>query len=269
MQAQLLVRNLVNIFISPNLPVGEDQTIMGNASHIAQMGISNEAGAVEAPPTYERHRLDQLYDDIDPSNFLSGPNTPFNGLSRNASMENLNHFMDRTTLNNTAANSQLQSRLAALETSEASQDDDFAHPSPRGSISAQGSLLPAPGATSFRGSYHQFLHPPPANSSYFPVAGVRGQYDMEALARIPSYNTAVRTPVITPPGTSDGTSLPTYDVAVSVPASPTALAPELRQPPMAHTRAGSDSSSNGSIQALLLTPPTATVRPHSVHVRGS
>jgi hypothetical protein len=200
--------------------------IQGNAAQVAQMTQSNEVGVVEAPPTYERHQLDQLYDDIDPANFLSGANTPFYGISRNPSNENLRGLMDET-LNNTHANSHLQSRLAALQDRPDSVliDDEFAHPSPRGSVSLpNGRLLPPGfnGATSFRGSYHQFLHPQVASGlqpgglqpspGYFPVLGPNGQYDMEALARIPSYNTAVRTPVVTPPESERG-GLPTVCLA--------------------------------------------------------
>jgi hypothetical protein len=198
--------------------------IQGNAEQLAHMTQTNQDGTVEAPPTYERHQLDQLYDDIDPSNFLSGANTPFYGISRNPSVENLNGLMDATTLNNTSANSHLQSRLAALQErpdSTIAIDEEFAHPSPRASISIPNGRLLAPnanGATSFRGSYHQYLHPqlanglqtggPQPNLGYFPVVGANAVYDMEALARIPSYNTAVRTPVVTPPGSTRG-GLPT------------------------------------------------------------
>jgi hypothetical protein len=221
--SQLLVRNLVHIFISPNLPVGDDQMIQGDAAQVAQMTHSNEAGVVEAPPTYERHQLDQLYDDIDPANFLSGANTPFYGISRNPSNENLNGLMDAT------ANTTLQSRLAALQDRPDSVliDDEFAHPSPRASMSVPNGRFLAPGAngaTSFRGSYHQYLHPQvanglqpgglPSNTGYFPVLAPNGQYDMEALARIPSYNTAVRTPVVTPPESERG-GLPTVCLAKS------------------------------------------------------
>lgn len=238
------------------------------------MSQSNEAGAIEAPPIYERHQLDQLYDDIDPYQFLSGANTPFNAMSRNPSRENLRSLMDTATLDNTAANTQLQSRLASLQESEtrrgdSSIDEEFAHPSPRiSSFDNLNSLAPISRATSQRGSYHQYLTTPPnaPNApSYFPSAA--NAYDMEALARIPSYNTAVRTPMVTPPGTRNG--LPTYEVAVSVSTSP--VQTPLRAPPtahMAHHRTGSESSSNGSIRAMRLSPPQTT-RPHSVHVRSS
>lgn len=262
--SQLLVRNLLHIFISPNLPVGDDQTIVANDTQLAQVSQNNERNLVEAPPTYERHQLDKLYDDIDPNNFMSGANTPYNALSRNPSNENLNGMlMDSTTLSNTYRNStghsasrtpitlgessspsalQLQNRLAELQESNANVDDEFAQPSPHPSPRLAHRSLRAAG---IRGSYHhlQSLHPGmamaaaslPNNPDYFhAVITPNGQFDMEALARIPSYTTAVRTPMVTPPASADG--LPTYDVAMSTPNSPSAM-PVL--PSRAHTRANS------------------------------
>ncbi|KAF2418270.1 hypothetical protein EJ08DRAFT_65143 [Tothia fuscella] len=276
--SQLLVRNLVHIFISPNLPVGDDQMIQANAAELAQLSQTNEAGTVDAPPTYERHQLDQLYDDIDPLNFLSGANTPYHSHSRTGSNENLHASLDATTLNNTAANITLQSRLAALQEPESGWhggrvspptpgiDEEFTHPSPRQSVAH---LAPLARATSQRGSYHQYLSPTPPMQpqSYFPVQPPNGRYDMDALARIPSYNTAIRTPVVTPPGTSSG--LPTYDIAVSTPNSPAlraATPAELRVPARAHVRAGSESSGSSG-GSLRLSPPRNSIRPHSAYVR--
>jgi hypothetical protein len=54
-------------------------------------------------------------------------------------------------------------------------------------------------------------HSPP--SGYFDHAP---DYDMEALVRTPSYNTAVRTPARTP----ISEDLPTYEIATSRPSSP-------------------------------------------------
>jgi len=148
--------------------------------------------------------------------------------------------MDAATLTDTHANSQLQSRLAALQDRPDSiirdgVDEDFAHPSPRASISvANGRLLaPAAGATSFRGSYHQYLHPQLANNLSLQPGG------LQANPRVSSGRLISSSPVPMP----------------------------LRAPPRAHTRAGSESSSNGSIRYhMRLSPPTVTVRPNSVHV---
>jgi arrestin-related trafficking adapter 4/5/7 len=252
--------------------------IQANATQLAEVSESNENGQVEVPPSYERHQLDQLYDDIDPMNFMSGANTPFYGISRNPSHENLNRMLDSRALHHTSANysgahdlADLQSRLAELRDNDGNWniDDDFAHPSPRVSIQgASSSSGTAPRTVAFRGSYHSHLHPPPHNG-YFPPPNVaNGVYDMEALARIPSYNTAVRTPVITPPSSRDG--LPTYDTAISTPSSPV---PQPTAPPRAHTRGGSTSGSSdgGSIRTLSLSQgsPPITLRPDAVHRRAS
>jgi hypothetical protein len=254
--SQLLVRNLLHIFISPNLPVGEDQTIQADDAQVAVASHNNENGQHEAPPTYELHQLDQLYDDIDPSAYLSGANTPYRALSRPASDENLNNILhDSTTLTNTFANSgsrtpatngepsspsaaQLQRRLAELQGQDGPIDEDFTHPSPRHSP-RQSQRVPR--AVSFRGSYHQNLHSlgqgstsntPPNHSDYLHnLISPEGEYDMDALARTPSYTTAVRTPMITPP--SSYHELPTYEIAVSTPNSPQNI--PVQPPPRAHT----------------------------------
>lgn len=294
--SQLLVRNLLHIFISPNLPVGEDQTIQANEAQVASASRNNEHSQIEAPPIYELHQLDQLYDDIDSNAYLSGANTPYRALSRPASDDNLAN-LDSRTRSNTFVNSgsrtpfganessgssspsaaQLQRRLAELQLRDHGTDEDFTHPTPRGSP------LPSyriPRAVSFRGSYHQNLNelantPPSAVTDYMSsVVSPEGEYDMDALARTPSYGTALRTPMVTPPGSRFG-SLPTYDVAISVPSSPQQLA--LRPPARAHTlgitsapkRNSSDSGSSdsGSIRGFSLSgraangverPPQAT-----------
>ncbi|KIW04267.1 uncharacterized protein PV09_04569 [Verruconis gallopava] len=248
--SQLLVRNLLHIFISPNLPVGDDQTIQGNAAQVASVSHNNENGQLEAPPTYELHQLDQLYDDIDPSAFLSGANTPYRALSRHNSDEDLRTNLDSTTINNTYINSgsrtpgligeasspsaaQLQRRLAELQGHDGQIDEDFTHPTPRNSPRQTARV---PRAVSFRGSYHQNLNqlssqsPPNHSDCFHSVVTPEGEYDMDALTRIPSYSTAVRTPVVTPP--SSYYELPTYDIAVSTPSSPQHLPV---QPPRAHT----------------------------------
>jgi hypothetical protein len=284
--SQLLVRNLLHIFISPNLPVGDDQTIQANEAQVASVSHNNEHSQADAPPTYGLHQLDQLYDDIDPTDYLSGANTPYRALSRPGSNENLQNMgLDSATLSNTYINSgnrtpfgvgesssspsaaQLQRRLAELQTRDSNIDEDFTHPTPRGSPRQASRGLPR--AVSFRGSYHQNLHQlaytPPNHYSdnMHSVISPEGEYDMDALARTPSYSTAVRTPMVTPPQSHFG-SLPTYDVAVSIPNSPQQLAvqPPARAHTAEHTSAGavgpkrqsslSGSSDSGSMRDFQL-----------------
>lgn len=263
--------------------------IQANPSQLAEVSETNENGQLEVPPSYERHQLDQLYDDIDPRNFMSGQNTPFYAMSRSTSRENLNGLFHSATAANTAANSRgggahdlgdLQSRLAQLQDREShwNIDEDFAHPSPRVSIqSPPPTNLPSRhSALSFRGLLRQNSVRTPNDSGYFPAqaqahppraegsnSNATTPYDMDALARIPSYNTAVRTPVVTPPATRDG--LPTYDIAMSTPNSPEHSPRNLAvtQPPQrAHVRSGSgsDGSDGSSIRTLSL-QSTITLRP--------
>ena len=271
--SQLLVRNLLHIFISPNLPVGDDQTIQANDAQVASVSHHNENSQVEAPPTYGSHQLDQLYDDIDPAAYLSGANTPFRALSRPGSNENLSNMaLDSATMNNTFINSgsrtpfgvgegssgssspsaaQLQRRLAELQMRDAQIDEDFTHPTPCGSP-RQTTRMPR--AVSFRGSYHQNLNQlantPPSHYSdnMSSVISPGGEYDMDALARTPSYGTAMRTPMVTPPGSHFG-SLPTYDVAISTPNSPQQFA--VQPPARAHTAEHTSNTSHPKRQSSL------------------
>ena len=187
--SQLLVKNHIHLFISPNLPPNEDQSVSVDQGHLSSQQMREEA-LQHAPPTYGQHQLDELYMDIDPSGFMtpggrgtSGANTPFYGHSRQGSIEDLaalNSIAQQA--DGGASISALHSRLNNLNISE--NRSPWQH-------SSGGST---PGG-------------------YF--AGV-DVYDMEALVRTPSYNTAVRTPARTPSG-----DLPTYEIATSRPSSPT------------------------------------------------
>lgn len=81
-----------------------------------------DAGSLSAmaPPGYAEHRLDQLYNDVDPSGFqtpaglASGLATPSGAISRTASVDNLASMND-SDFNNLAANT-LRSRLNNLNT---------------------------------------------------------------------------------------------------------------------------------------------------------
>ena len=179
-----------------------------------------------------------------------------NTLSRNASSENLHGSVDATHSNGHSSGdgsssvNQLLSRLAALQERydnrwssqhplSPSIDDDFTHSIPRSdsissfinphsaSASQSNSLRQLAHAQhhSRQGSGQGFYSPTTQQSSASafavqPVSSpiqINGEYDMEALARIPSYNTAVRTPLSQSPS-QDG--LPTYDIAISTPSSP-------------------------------------------------
>jgi len=205
--SQLLVKNHVHLFISPNLPPNEDQSVVVDQNILNQQAIQDEVNQ-NAPPTYGLHQLDELYNDIDPSGFMtpgghhsmmnSGANTPFYAQSRRGSAENLTSLDAAVHQPGGGASAlALQHRLANLSMNH----DD--RPS------------------RFQPSRHSSGDSTPANNAepaYFDLP--TSNYDMDALARTPSYNTAVRTPIGSrTPGGVD-MMLPSYEIATSRPSSP-------------------------------------------------
>ncbi|KAF2741797.1 hypothetical protein M011DRAFT_316652 [Sporormia fimetaria CBS 119925] len=188
----------VRLFISPALPPNADNTV-----NVDEAIIEQEAQIAEdddrPPPLYETHaqdRLLDLYSDIDPgwmmtprtrSAATSGANTPF-AHSRVGSHEDLQAMLSVTAL---------QSRLHSLNVSPAVT---------RSPVFAAG-MVPLSESDS----------PRERGESSRSAANGRGlHYDLDALSRTPSYNTAVRTPP-TAPGDR---SLPSYEHATSRPPSP-------------------------------------------------
>ncbi|CAO2658316.1 Nn.00g060390.m01.CDS01 [Neocucurbitaria sp. VM-36] len=205
--SQLLVKNHVHLFISPNLPPNEDQSVVVDHNILNAQAIQDEVNQ-NAPPTYGLHQLDELYNDIDPSGFMtpggnhsmmnSGANTPFYAHSRTGSTEDL-ASLDAVAQQpgGGASAAALQHRLQNLDMSHNDRPSRF-------QTSRHHSSGDSTPAVNGEPSYFDL---PPAN------------YDMDALARTPSYNTALRTPVSRTPGAVD-IDLPTYEIATSRPGSP-------------------------------------------------
>jgi len=272
--SQLLVKNMLNLFISPNVPIGEDSCLQMSPTveQNAQMATDQN---LEAPPTYGSHQLDMLYDELDASGLqtpgirsttVSGWSTPLYAGSRNASHENL-ASMDAVangtgadSPNGGASASALQARLASLQEQHTSRSQH--HINRSGLNSPHNGVDDAHSGTSSRqsNSAHHSRRPSGQGNTY---SINHDQYDMDALARIPSYNTAVRTPAAQTPGTYQ---LPTYDVAVSRPPSPT-----LQDPPSAHThRSGINTpSDSGSLCTVREVRDALPQRPAAVHQRAS
>ncbi|KAJ4983988.1 arrestin [Stagonosporopsis vannaccii] len=224
--SQLLVKNHVHLFISPNLPPNEDQSVVVDQNLLSQQAIADEVNQ-NAPPTYGLHQLDELYNDIDPSGFMtpggwrstmnSGANTPFFAQSRRGSAEDLSldavaHQQDGPGVSTIA----LQHRLANLNMSHNDRHSRF-HPSRQdsnGDHSGQQSSNHSSGQST---PHHQRTPQNGVEPSYFDIPTTDYEYDMSALARTPSYNTAVRTPASYTPME---VALPSYDVATSRPGSP-------------------------------------------------
>jgi hypothetical protein len=206
--SQLLVKNHVHLFISPNLPPNEDQSVVVDQNILNQQAIQDEVNQ-NAPPTYGLHQLDSLYNDIDPSGFMtpggihsmmnSGANTPFYAQSRSGSAEDLTSLDAAVHQPGGGASAiALQHRLANLNMNHHDRPIRI-QPSRQQS---SGDSTPAP----------------TGEPAYFDLPA--SNYDMDALVRTPSYNTAVRTPAGSrTPGGMD-MALPSYEIATSRPSSP-------------------------------------------------
>jgi hypothetical protein len=214
-----------------------------------------------------------------------------NTLSRHGSSENLHgpvyaaHSNGYSSGDSSSSANQLLSRLAALQERYDSRwssshpqssnlDYDFTHPTPRSdsnssfinpysaSASQSNSLQQLAYAQhhsrhdSGQGSFPQTTQQSSASTfAVQPVSSpiqINREYDMEALARIPSYNTAVRTSLSQSPNQE---GLPTYDIAVSTPSSPQRSGASV-QPPLQsrrHDRRESDELSESASLATIRT----------------
>jgi hypothetical protein len=222
--SQLLVKNHVHLFISPNLPPNEDQSVVVDSNLLTQQAIADEVNQ-NAPPTYGLHQLDELYNDIDPSGYMtpggwrstmnSGANTPFFAQSRRGSAEDLSldavAHQDGPGVSTIA----LQHRLQNLNMNHDNRHSRF-HPS-RHDFGGDHSGQQSSNHSSGQSTPHHRTPQNGADPSYFDLPTNDYEYDMSALARTPSYNTAVRTPAAYTPME---VALPTYDVATSRPGSP-------------------------------------------------
>jgi arrestin-related trafficking adapter 4/5/7 len=236
--SQLVIKNQLNLYISPNAPPGEDQTIPIDYDRLDTALRYAEANR-SAPPTYGLHQLDELYDGIDPAGFqsrvISAAVTPFATLSRSASFENLPSlpttpgFIDASG----ASAVQLHSRLVDLHLNQqdgaisTNSDAELRNASvstdaspPRSMSVSPENLTPGNDAYSHANSNPSSQSRRSSQEDAYLAGSLAAQhieYDMDALARTPSYNTAVRTPVLNTP---DSSELPTYEIAISRPASP-------------------------------------------------
>ncbi|MCJ1397494.1 hypothetical protein MMC11_000687 [Xylographa trunciseda] len=217
----------IHIFISPNLPVDENQELVSQNPQAVQ-ALSDFSR--QTPPNYGEHLFDQLYSDVDPSGYMTpgGSNTPFNSQSRSGSSENLASMRDVTFDDEVSANT-LRNRLSSLtdpiatRARERTPISGTSTPQPRTVASPSGSRHPsiaisAPGeyfANSTGGAHASGTASPRSRSSS--EDGLTPQHiERAVLSRVPSYNTALQTPVRTP--CSD--SLPTYQDATSRPSTP-------------------------------------------------
>ena len=226
-RVQLRAQLPIHIFISPNLPVNDEhELVTRNPQAVQALADINR----QTPPNYGEHLFDQLYSDVDPSGYMTpaGNNTPFNSQSRSGSSENLASMGEVPTDAEVSANT-LRNRLSsltdpiAIRARERTPGSGTSTPQLRTRASPPGSRHPsiavsAPGehsAIPIARTYGSGTASPRSRSNS--DEGLAPQHiERAALSRVPSYNTALQTPVRTP--CSD--NLPTYQDATSRPSTP-------------------------------------------------
>ena len=255
----------ITLYISPSLPINENNDLVDQTPYAARLAQEHDADH-SAPPLYGEHQFDQLYSGVDPSGYttpgnFSTPGTP-NLHSRSQSSENLaslNAITNGANLSTSPGGQHvsaaaLQTRLQNLRVNGA----------PFHTLRAEDEMLP-PGdigdgsphlhdSFSETSDYHSSHGHSPAlqngqrsNSHSNPLSRQASDDDVQAsgaatprvqfnevedLARVPSYTTAVRTPAPKMPSSEMG-NLPTYgDATHSTGTSP----PVLAEPPNAYLR---------------------------------
>lgn len=281
----------ITLYISPSLPINENNDLVDQTPYAARLAQEHDADH-SAPPLYGEHQFDQLYSGVDTNGYgtpghFSTPGTP-NLHSRSQSSENLatlNAVTNGAGVSTSPGGQHvspaaLQSRLQNLrvngQPSHAPPADDDTLPPPddldvmrRNSSSHVFSdyFSDNSGPHSSHGHSPALQNGQNSNSHSNPLsrqpseddvlasgtATPRVQFnEVEDLARVPSYTTAVRTPV--PKTTSSGMgNLPTYgDATHSTGTSP----PVLVEPPSAHLRG---SRSGGALESMARAPGSRNV----------
>jgi arrestin-related trafficking adapter 4/5/7 len=211
----------VTIFISPNMPLDEE----GNLVRQLPQGVTSESVAAVAPPSYNEHFLDQLYDELEPTGLhtpatQSGVSSPVSGHSRAGSTDNLAAMMHMTAVTPAA----LSSRLDIMSLEESNRNDSFT------SLNAAASSY---GGQSSAGTPYRLADSAPSSAPLTRQNSEERSSGSESpdhlvvprLDELPSYKTAVKAP-IKPLTSIPGFSLPDYYTATggspSAPGSPNA-----------------------------------------------
>lgn len=227
-----------------------------------------------APPLYENHRLDRLYDDIDPTGFqtpglVSGMHTPFapGSFSRSGSSENLAGLGDAAhplALHNRLTNLQLRTEAADnrpmferhgsggtthIQDNEATpveptlRRDNSGFFNRRSSPPSHSGGLRSGGASNSRlyalanGNGHNHGHGHGHGQTHQDENDNElsdPSYDMPRLERLTSYTTAIKTPVRSAPTDVP----PTYENITSRPPSPNLLQMPMPAHIARHPRSG-------------------------------
>lgn len=211
----------VTIFISPNMPLDEE----GNLVRQLPQGAAAQEIVTIAPPSYNEHVLDQLYEDIESTGLQtpatqSGVSSPAYGHSRSGSAENLSALSSLAV-----APAALSSRLQSMSMDLSRRNTSLNMMTTSGS-----SMTGQPGGTTPHRMVDSAISSAPSsapltrqNSDERP-SGCESpeQLDLSEMCKVPSYQTARNTPARTIVN-APGFLLPDYQTAVnSSPPSPEA-----------------------------------------------
>ncbi|QSZ36274.1 hypothetical protein DSL72_007400 [Monilinia vaccinii-corymbosi] len=258
----------VTIFISPNMPLTAEGALVDQTPSST---ASSAAVSAHAPPLYGDHVLDQIYAGVDQSGIMtpmpqSGMNTPFYAQSRAGSSENLasvnntQHPAGAVTpaalssrLQNLNSNSNVGQRNSSFlrrfggsgsgGTTPHHHDDQPGSYFDSHSGHATSSSIARSNPLSRRGSFNDD-QPDPASTTLSSGHHTPEHLDYNELGdltKVPSYTTAIKTPVR---GMSYTEALPNYESAVSAPPSPTLLASTGSSTPHEHPLEGGNSHSH-------------------------
>ena len=195
----------VTILISPSAPLDERGEVID-----PQAARTTEDEDRCAPPSYNDHVLDRLYDD-DMTGFmtpggLSGVNSPFYVHSRAGSSEDLAGIMQGGLI----PPADLSSRLANVSDDPTERNTAF-----NSTIGYSGAgARSEPNSTNLT-RQNSGEDTPPSSDNESPHHLHVDEMEMAPTSRVPSYSTAVRTRVPT-----ESTPLPDYQTALRAPRTP-------------------------------------------------
>ena len=202
----------ISIFISPNLPLDDD----GNLVEGAHTPTAEADHGAIAPPGYGEHVLDQLYDEMEMSGFQtpaiqSGVNSPFYVQSRSGSHENLAGMVSSAPFTPSA----LSSRLADVSLDPTQRNTSFS------SLALGVAPRSEPHSNTLTRS-NSGEDETPQSGRHSPENIHIDESEFAELNKVPSYSTAVRSPVVSRTQ-AETFNLPDYQTALNAPRTPPAM----------------------------------------------
>jgi len=215
----------LTIFISPNMPLDEDGNLVQQGPG-SPTSTTEAVGAI-APPGYGEHILDQLYDEAEASGLQtphhqSGMSTPSFGHSRAGSSDNLAAMLHGgvppgalvTRLQNLNLDASRRSNSYGSLNGLAASGNHLGGNSPR--LPADSGTHPSPPFTAPISRTNSHEHDEGLSRAPSPE---HIEISLEELSKVPSYQTAVKTPVRSQ-SYDELFMLPNYQTATSAPSSP-------------------------------------------------